>query len=403
MSLNPLSIFYSVPRWELAPSGYIHISWRCDPAAIPAICQAGNFELAGVSWVNLQAVNADIDRLLLADRQLTTIIVTNLYRVAVAQQDFVGNNCWFNFITAMTFKAALHTWQRVPKPQQSEELFERLVAPSLNIQQLLARFDPEYHPNLLVGLQAWTYRVVRYNSFAYVRKNGDPYFGLSNLGIVSRSSWVTIRTALAGNIIATQIDTYKSICKIFKTYLTRSAVSVNNLTRTDWQSILVEIQTQAISITLEELAALIDRIGCLIRAHSSPTIEKYDDPDLFISLAEPLPWSIASQLDPPPDLETSDAALCQIFDLINKFINSLPLKSQELITLRHFQQLNQVNIAKTMSIDQSQVSRQLGKLYLKLLDLIHTEVPHPDGNKPQKNTQAIAAIQHLIEKYFQRN
>ncbi|WP_310484111.1 sigma-70 family RNA polymerase sigma factor [Chamaesiphon sp. VAR_48_metabat_403] len=395
MSLNPLSIFYSVPRWELSPSGYIHISWRCDPAAIPAICRAGNFELAGVSRVNLLEVNANIDRLLLADRQLTTVVVTNLYRQAAAQQDLACNNCWFNFITAMTYKAALHTWQRVPKPQQSEDLFERLIAPSLNIQQLLARFDPEYHPNLLVGLQAWTYRVVRYNSFAYLRKNGDPYFGLSNLGIVSRSSWVTIRTALAGNIIATQIDTYKSICKIFKTYLTRSSVSVNNLTLADWQSILVEIRASSIAIKLEELAALIDRIGCLIRAHSSPTIEKYDDPNLFIS--------VASQLDPPPDPDTSDAALAQVFEIIASFISNLPHKSQEMLSLRHLQQLNQVNIAKTMSIDQSQVSRQLGKLYLKLLDRIHTEIPHPDGNAPQQNSQSIAAIQYLIEKYYQRN
>ncbi|WP_295614895.1 hypothetical protein [Chamaesiphon sp. GL140_3_metabinner_50] len=394
MPLNPLSIFYSVPRWEFSPSGYIHISWKCDPAALPAICQAGNFELVGVSLVNLQAVNAAIDRLLQADRQLTTVVVTNLYRTAVAQQDFVGNNCWFNFITAMTFKAALHTWQRVPKPQQSEDLFERLIAPSLNIQQLLARFDPEYHPNLLVGLQAWTYQVVRYNSFTYLRKNGDPYFGLSNLGIVSRSSWVTIRTALAGNIISTQIDTYKSICKVFKIYLARSTVSVNNLTPTDWQNILVETQTQAIAITLEELAATIDRIGCLIRAHHSLTIEEYDDPNLFISIVEPF--------DPLPDLEPFDAALCQIFDFIDKFINSLPPKSQELIALRHLKQLNQVNIAKTMSIDQSQVSRQLGKLYLKLLDLIHTKIPHPDGNKPQKNSRAIVALQHLIDKYFQQ-
>ena len=84
-------------------------------------------------------------------------------------------------------------------------------------------------------------------------------------------------------------------------------------------------------------------------------------------------------------------------------MNNLPLKSQELLALRHLQQLNQVNIAKAMSIDQSQVSRQLGRLYLNLLDLIHAEVPHPDENKPQKNTQAIAAIQHLIEKYLQRN
>jgi DNA-directed RNA polymerase specialized sigma24 family protein len=396
MSLNPLSIFYSVPRWELSPAGYIHITWRCDPDAIEAIERAGSFKILDVSLVNLQEVNNYIDRLLVADRQLTTVVVANLYRAAAAQQHLVRNNCWFNFITSMTFKAALHNWNRVPKPQQSEELFERLITPVLNIQQLFARFDPEYHPNLLVGLQAWTYRVVTYNSFAYLRKNGDPYFGLSNLGIVSRSSWATIRTALLGNIVSTQIDAYRSTCKVFKNYLARSKVRVNNLELTNWQDILAELRSLSIDLTIEELRSQIDMIGSLVRARSLLITEKYDDPQLFILIDTHIS-------DPEPDITGADQALCQIFRLIEGFISSLPAKSQEILTLRHHQKLNQVSIAKLMSIDQSQVSRQLGKNYLKLLDLIYTQIPHPDGGKSQKNSRAIAAIQYLIEKYFHRN
>jgi hypothetical protein len=396
MPLNPLSIFYSIPRWELSRAGYIHVSWRCDPDAIRQICRAGNFEILGIPLVNLHEVNAYIDRLLLADRQLTTVVVANLYRGAAAQPQLVRNNCWFNFITAMTFKAALHTWRRVPKPQQSEELFEQLVTPVLNIGQLFSRFDPEYHPHLLAGLQAWSYRVVSYNSFAYLRKNGNPYFGLSNLGIVSRSSWVTIRAALLGNIVTAQIGSYTVVCKIFKTYLERSKIRVNNLELANWQEILTEIQSKSIELTLEELRGRIDRVGSLVRAHASPIVEKYDDPSLFISIDSHLNF-------PEPDIAASDATLFQIFGLIELFISSLPAKSQEILTLRHRQKLNQGSIAKLMSIDQSQISRQLGKIYLNLLDVIHTQVSHPNGSKATKNSLAIETSQYLIEKYFCQN
>jgi RNA polymerase sigma factor (sigma-70 family) len=395
MSLNPLSIFYSIPRWELSPAGYIHISWRCDPDAVRQICRAGNFEISGTSLIDLQAVNTEIERLVLADRQLTTIVVDRLYRSAAAAPTLARNNCWFNFITAMTFRAALHTWRKVPPPRQSEELFERLVAPVLNVGQLFSRFNPEYHPHLLVGLQAWTYRVVAYNSFAYLRKNGDPYFGLSSLGIVSRSSWVTIRTALLGNIISTQIGSYTAICKIFKTYLERSNIPVNRLELAHWQEILTEIHLSSIDLTVAELRSTIDRIGSLIRAQSSPIIEKYDDPSLFIAIDTHHDFS-------EPDPLESDEALDQIFGIIEQFISSLPAQSQQILTLRHRQRLKQGNIADLMSIDQSQISRHLGKIYQKLLSTIHAQIAHPDRKKPHKNSQAIAASKHLVEKYFHR-
>jgi hypothetical protein len=396
MPLNPLSIFYRVPRWEISASGYIQISWKCDRDAIPAICRAGNLDFAGVSLTNLQDVNNYFDRVLIIDRQLTTVVVANLYRVALAQQNLVRHNCWFNFIAAMTVNAALHSWQRVPTSQRSEELFERLTTPNLSIQKLLTSFNPDYHPNLLNGLQAWTYRAVRYNSFAYLRKNGNPYFGLSNLGVVARSSWAETRLALLGNLTCEQIEIDKSICKIFRDYLGRSKIAVNHLELANWQEILAAVKLMNIDLTMGELGSQIDRVGSLIRAHASPIVERYDDPNLFMPIN-------SSTADLEPDIETLDAAFCQIFGIIDRLIASLSMEAQAILTLRHQHNLTQVNVAKRIAKDQSKVSRQLGKIYLDLLDQIHAQIPHPDGRQASKNSQAIDAVKQLLEKYFHQN
>jgi hypothetical protein len=395
MPLNPLSIFYSVPRWELNSSGYIRISWQCDSDALPAISRAGNFPLTGISLANLEEVNTYIDRLVIADRQLTTVVVANLYRIALAQQNLVRNNCWFNFIRAMTVRAALHTWQRVPKIKQNEELFERLVTPSLSIRQLVTSFNPHYHPDLLMGLQAWTYRAVTYNAFAYLRANGDPYFGLSNLGVVSRSSCLKARAALLGNTTTDRLNTDLSMCKIFKNYLGRSRIRVDRLTSDNWQEILVKVRSLGIEIGVEELRARIDRVGSLIRADASPTIERYDDPNAFIA--------IEYRTDPPAlEIDTVDATFLKIFKAIEQFIGDLPAESQQIVTLRHQQNLKQGKIAKVIGKDQSKVSRKLGEIYLELLDFIHTQIPHPTDGRAQKNSQAIVAVKHLLDKYFRQ-
>jgi hypothetical protein len=415
--MNPLSIFYSVPRWEFHASGYIHVAWKCDPVAIPAIGRAGNLDFAGVSLANLDRVNTYFDRVLNTDRELVTVVVTNLYRVAAKPQHLVRNNCWFNFITAMTMKAAIHNWNKIPKSQQSEDLFERLVTPTLSIQQLVTSFNPDYHPNLLVGLQAWTYRAVTYNSFADLRANGNPYFGLSNLGVVSRSSWAKTQMALLGNITTEQIELYKSICKILKDYLSRSRIPANQLGSNNWQEILAEIRSIKIELTIEELRGIIDRIGSLIRAHASPIVERYDDPSLFISIDDR-----SNFLE--PSIEALDEAFTQIFAIVDRFMNSLSAEDRNTIALRHHQNLKQNDIAKSIAKERSQVdwqhlsqsdinklikqyqpqvSRQLGKIYLSLLDCLHSQIPHPDDGEVRKNSEAIDAVKQLLDKYFQRD
>ena len=359
------------------------------------ICQAGNFDLAEIPLADLHQVNIYVDRLLVANPELITVAIDSLYKVALAPAPALHHNCWFNFITSMTVKAAQHTWNKIPRSQQSEELFERLITPTVSIQQLLTGFNPKYHPNLLVGLQAWTYKVVKYNSYADLRANGYPYFGLSNFGIVSRSGYKLIRKALLGNIVRSQFDSYVSISKVFKNYLARSRISVDKLRSDDWQAILVELHSLSIKIAIEELQGIVDRVGMLIRADRTPIIEKYDDRDRSI----PIDRYIST---PPPDFEESQQLFGQLLMLVDGFINSLPVETQQIVKLRHHQKLTQADISKIFPKDQSAISRLLGKIYLKLLDLIHSQVSHPDSGKPQRNSLSIQAAAQLLEYYFKQ-
>jgi hypothetical protein len=451
MTINPLSIFYrSIDRWQLHPSGSVQISWKCDPAAVLTISQAGNLDLAGVSRSNLDLVNTYFDRLLIFDelgesqssQELMTKIVDNLYRwrslsngeSALAQSSLDSNNCWFNWIGAMTVKAACHIWRKIPSSQQSAELFERLVTPTLSVQDLLAGFDPQYQPNLFVGLQGWTYRVVKYHAYTNLRANGHPYFGLSNLGIVARSSYKQMRVALVANIVPEQLELDISICKVFKNYLERSKVSANKLGLADWQEILAAVQAislaeplqRRIDVTIAELGSRIDRVGSLIRAAASPVVHSYDDRSQSISLDR-----YASL--PAPDIDESAQILGQLFTTIDRFINNLPAASQKIVMLYHHQHLKQKDVAALIAQDrfalarskdgeiskswaelspteitkltnnyQTKVSRKLGDIYLDLLDNIYTQISHPEGKAANRNSLAIAAIKQLLEQYFRQ-
>jgi hypothetical protein len=403
MPINPLSVFYSViDRWQLHPSGYVDILWKCDPQAIREIGKAGNIDISAISLVNINAANSDFDRLLIADTKLTGIVVDNLYRIALKQPAQRGNNCWFNFITAMTINVALHIWNKVPKPQQSEELFERLVTPNISVSSLLDGFDPQYQTSLLVGLRAWTYKVVKYKSFADLRANGNPYFGLSNLGIVTRSSYKLIREALLGNSTESEIALYLSVCKVFKTYLNRSKLSTDKLELNHWQDILDMVRSilpgrgyaNDLDLNLDWLQFIVDRVGNLIRTYCSPIVEHYDDVARQSSL---------DCEDILPEIDRLEPIFADLFDLIDRFISSLPAESIQIIQLRHHQKLKHKDIAAIVPRDQPYISKHLGKIYLKLLDSIHSQVSHPDDRQKQKNSLALKAIEQLLEQYFHQN
>jgi hypothetical protein len=396
MPLNPLSIFYRVlDRWQLQPSGYVDRSYKSDPDALRTIGKSGNVDFVGISLVNINEVNTYFDRLSIADPNLTTKVVDNLYRLALDRSPPMRDNCWFNFIAAMTIKVALHTWGKIPKSQQSEELFEQLIAPNLAVESLLDRFSPRYQANLFVGLQAWTYTVIRNNSFASLRANGNPYFGLSNFGVVTRSSYKTIEAALLCQVAPSQIGSYISICKVFKSYLSRSKLSTDRLELNNWQDILVAVRSLSIMITVEELRDRVELVGSLIRKYDRPIIARYDDGNQSISLDKDLNLSY-----PAPEIEGEDRTLAELFIIIDRFMSGLSIESQQIIQLRHQQKLKHKDIAAIVPRDQPYISKHLGKIYLKLLDSIHAQASHPDGCESKKNTQALKAIEELLSQYF---
>ena len=430
MTINPLSVFYrSLDRWQIHPSGSVQISWKCDPDAVVAVSKAGNLDISGVAKSNLDLVNTYFDRLgeLQCQQVLITTIVDNLYRSALTQSTLNSDNCWFNWIGVMTAKTACHIWRKIPSSQQSAELFERLVTPTLSVQDLLTGFDPQYQPNLFIGLQGWTYQVVKYHAYTSLRANGHPYFGLSNLGIVSRSSYKQMRVALVANIVPAQLELDISVCKVFKHYLERSKIGANKLGLADWQEILVVVRSIDIELTIEELGSRIDRVGSLIRAAASPVVYSYDDRsqstsiDLYASLS-------------PPDLDESAQVFGQLFTIIDRFISGLPGEARKILELYHHQHLKQKDVAALIAQDrlamasskdsqipkswaelspaeitkltnnyQTKVSRKLGDIYLDLLDNIYTQIPHPDGKAADRNSLAIEAVKQLLEQYFKQS
>lgn len=451
MTINPLSIFYrSIDRWQVYPSGSVEISWKCDPNAVLAIVQAGNLDLAGVSRSNLDLVDTYFDRLLIIDESratqcsqvLVTTIVDNLYRwqtctersrsslstgaSALTSSPLHSDNCWFNWIAAMTAKVAFHIWRKIPSSQQSAELFERLIMPTLSVQDLFSGFNPQYQPDLFIGLQGWTYRVVKYHTYTNLRANGHPYFGLSNLGIVARSSYKQMRIALVANIVPAQLELDISICKIFKSYLDRSRIGVNKLELVNWQEILAAVQGISIDMTIEELGSRIDRVGSLIRATASPVLHSYDDRSQSISI-DRYASSPLSEIDESPQI------LGQLFTIIDRFITDLPAEAKKIVVLYHHQNLKQKEVAALIAQDriamaesknsetprswaelspaeitklvnnyQTKVSRKLGDIYLDLLDNIYTQISHPEGKAADPNSLAIEAIKQLLEQYFRQ-
>jgi hypothetical protein len=177
--------------------------------------------------------------------------------------------------------------------------------------------------------------------------------------------------------------------------LNRSKVNTHKLALHHWQEILAEVRSLSLDLTVEELCGQIDRVGSLIRAYHSLKVDRSDDPTRLTQLVD---TSQSSSLE--PDIDESVQTFDLIFRIIDRFIASSSVEAQKILTLRHQQQLTQSQIAKQIDKDQSKVSRQLGKMYLELLDCIHQQVPH--GGNIKKNSHAIAAIEQLLAQYFRQ-
>jgi serine/threonine protein kinase len=173
--------------------------------------------------------------------------------------------------------------------------------------------------------------------------------------------------------------------------LDRSKLSTDKLELSHWQDILDVARSIDGNLNVDRLRSIVDRVGNLIRTYCNPIIERYDDVDLKFSL---------DRENILPEVDRSESILVELFDLIDRFINSLPTESIQIIQLRHHQKLKHKDIAAIVPKDQPYISRHLGKIYLKLLDSIHSQVSHPDDCKKQKNSLALKAIEQLLEQYF---
>jgi hypothetical protein len=360
---------------------------------------------------NLQAVDAYLIEYLGSSPGLGNRIIEQLYRSFEMQPlDPIVHQIWIGFINYMAAKLATHLWHRMPIHQRTEDRFDRLRSAALiSPHKLFDRnFNPEYDPDLLTGIERWTYRVLS-NTVASRMRGKEPFFGLSDLGIVRKATLTIVRDSLWDSSSDKQLDRDRVLVKIFKEYLKRSQVRVDRITENNWIDIEQQCHRQWHQLeqdlpppSMAEIKNRLKFIGERVRYFASPNIDSLDRPCQLNQLSMIVQPRANSQ---PLENEPMDDEWLQANGLLFKTIESM-ISELEPIDLRILQLAcrdgikNQQSIGKIVGKDQSTISRKLRHLTKTLLLRVHSQIPHPDGSTKKITSEAIAAIEAALTIFW---
>jgi hypothetical protein len=182
------------------------------------------------------------------------------------------HSTWVNFVQYMAVKLACNLWHRLPPLQRTEERFHQFHQASLfPPESLFNNFNHERNHDLLDGIERWTYRVLR--NFIYSKIRGQElYFGLSDLGVVSKSTRSYISKILNSSGSKDRIELDIFLVKIFKEYLKRSTARTNQLQTSDWEIINQECcklwnksHQTPLQLSIDEIQTELNFIGKYVR------------------------------------------------------------------------------------------------------------------------------------------
>jgi RNA polymerase sigma factor (sigma-70 family) len=294
-------------------------------------------------------------------------IVTRLY-----QQQEPHRDCWLNFIHFMAVKTATYCWRKLPAQARTPERSESLSSPPfIPPQKLFTNFQPPKNKFLLGAIEAWTYQALKYHLYSYLRQK-EPFFGLTNLGVVSKSSVKAIQNALFGEYPAPKMAEAIELVKAFKHHLKTTGRRVPQLTTEDWQTILPATAAAEIAAKQQWL----DQMGQIIRRTTQIPVSSLDDPTFAAIPAE------------KPDREYD-----LIIPILQRQISQLPVVDRQLLCLFYGHGLNQSEIAQKLGKDQPTISKQFRAIHIKLLQHLQQEI---DPSIPPQPI-SLEAIAHLRE------
>jgi RNA polymerase sigma factor (sigma-70 family) len=438
---SPFTPFYAVSidetKWALNRESIKYLVQICRTYS-PEFQLPVDLHLATVDRCVNQQLAASPD---LVDRVVTELYQTFLLRHLLGCYIFqLGANCftlkqsntlhqiylstnashriWRNFVCYMSEKLASNLWHRLPPHKQMDEvltLFQN--ADLLEPGKLFKNFNPGYDRDLLNGIERWTYRVLRNFIYSQIRDR-EPLFGLTNLGVVARSTQVCIRNALWGNSSQDRLELDIFLVQIFKNYLKRSQVRTDRLQASDWDEIDRECQRQwhkldrdLPPLSIAQIKDELSFIGNCIRQAANISIDSLDRPLVGVASAgrenRDLNYTITDTIVEVNTVDREDeatvwsAAYVRLFLIIKQTIVDLDPFDREILELRYRDGLKQEEISVKIAKDQTTISRKLRSIEKKILVNIHQQINHPDEKAGKIESTAIAGMKAALKQFYQ--
>jgi hypothetical protein len=416
---SPLTPFYAtVARFDFIQTSSSHIvrvKWQLNQQMIgyiAPICQTHAIDFQLPKERSLVKIDSYLQQQISRSPNLSNQVTLELYKPFQLQPLApILHSTWVNFVQYMAVKLACNLWHRLPPLQRTEERFNQFHQASLfPPERLFNNFNYQNNQDLLSGVERWTYRVLR--NFIYSKIRGQElYFGLSDLGVVSRSTKSYISNALKGSMSTDRIELDVFLVKVFKEYLKRSTVRTNQLQTSEWEIIHQECcklwnrsyQTP-FKLLIDDIQAELNFVGKQVRQSTNVSIASLDC-QISNSQDYTLADTIASeQVDSVYQAEEAmlwSTAYAELLVIIGQQIQQLDSLNQKIMKLYYRDSLNQTAIASIVEIDAGTVSRRLRASSQKILVAFYQQVQHPDGNATGDPATALAALKEILRKFYQ--
>ncbi len=415
---SPLTPFYATAsRFDFiqtSSSPIIRVKWQLNHQTVrylASICQTcvADFEISKDR--SLAQIDSYLQEQINLSPHLTNQVTLKLYQSLQSQSlAATAHSTWINFVQHMAVKLACNLWHRLPPLQRTEERFHQFHQASLfPPENLFNNFNHKHNQDLLSGIECWTYRVLRNFIYSEIRSQ-ELYFGLSNLGVVSKSSSSYICKALNSSMSKDRVELGIFLIKVFKEYLKRSTVRTNQLQASDWEIICQECSKlwnrsyqTPFKLSIDDIQAELNLVGKCVRQFTSVSIVSLDCP-IASSENYTLADTISQQVD---SVYEADAAMLwakvysELLVIIGQGDSQLDSRDKKIMRLYYKDSLNQTEIAAIFNIDPGTVSRRLRAFSREIIAVVYQQIEHPDGNRIGDESTALKAIKEILQKFYQ--
>jgi RNA polymerase sigma factor (sigma-70 family) len=252
-----------------------------------------------------------------------------------------------------------------------------------NIYSFFNGFNRDYneYKNLLSGLKGYAYNTIKYRAYPYLRVDfNDPNLGRSNLSLPFRYSKVVTERAIeeCNKISKEEIKYLLSLPDLTKDYLRQVGKNIDRLDEKDWRY-LADVYASTTGQLVTDVKQKLETVGAAIRKSMATHYNWTRSLDEQLNDTETnnqntLLDTIESEVISPEDGEENQQAI----EVCDRYLNANTNPHQRAILyLRFYWDLQQTEIAQIFNIDQSNISRQIRSICVKLVQNLMEEInPH---------------------------